>query len=588
MDTKNPKYIKEKTEKQFAFRIKILVICFLIALFVLIGRLVQLQVINAGFLKNKAEKMRTQSHVHIYRGEIRDRNGIVLATDTTLFDIYAHPQYYKKYENEHLPEVAQRLSQYLSIPPDELYKKLSQYNLSTIALAKKVDKKVVEKVRKLKINGLDFSKRNERIYPQGVLASHILGYINSDSEITTGVEKSGGYLLNNVANMPKIKIDGTGEVIYEKNTNVEMVTSPPVGGTITLTIDSKLQHLCEIELEKMILDRNAERGAVVMLKPNTGELLAFAVYPKYDPNNFKNVDPQIIKNWAITDVYPPGSTFKILTVACGLESGAINEASTFNDTGQIQIQGWTITNYDYYKRGAPGNINLYYLLEHSSNVGAAKIALLIEPKRYRDLVRLFGIASKTGIDLPGESSGLMFPLEKWDQITRATVAFGYSMASTPIQMASAVAAIANDGVWVTPHVIKYSNAVESVKIKKRRVLRYDTAKIVTKLLKQSIINSKSVAGKVPGYFVAGKTGTSRKPNPHGAGYLTNSVFTSFAGYFPADKPEVLIMVVVDNPKGAEVWGSTVAGPVFNNIAIETARYLNIKKDKPNEKEIKID
>lgn len=587
MDTKNSSFIKKVQERQFAFRIKILVILFIIALSVLIGRLIQLQIINAESLKNKAEKMRTQSHIHKYRGEIRDRNGIILATDSTLYDIYAHPQYYKKYEKNHLPEVAEKLSIYLQIPADELLKKLSKTHISTIPLAKKVDKELVAKVKKLKINGLDFSKRNERMYPQGVLASHILGYINSDSLISTGVEKSGRYFLNNVLNLPKINIDGTGEIIYDKNTKVEMVTSPPVGETVTLTIDSKLQHLCELELDKMIMERNADRGAVVMLNPKNGEILAFAVYPKYDPNNFKNTDPQIIKNWALTDVYPPGSTFKVLTVACGLESGEINESSTFNDTGHIQIQGWTITNYDYYKKGAPGNINLYYLLEHSSNVGAAKIALLIPPQKYRELIKLFGIGSKTGIDIPGESAGLILPLEKWDQITRATIAFGYSMASTPIQMASAVAAIANDGIWVTPHVIKYPKQIESTKIKKRMVLSPTNAKIMTKLLKQSIINSKAIAGKVPGYYVAGKTGTSRKPNPNGPGYLTNSLFTSFVGYFPADKPEVLIMVVVDNAKGAEVWGNTVAGPVFNNIATETARYLNIKKDKPNEKEIKI-
>lgn len=589
MDTKNnnlkAKESKNKFLNLYNIRMKILKILFLTALFVLIGRLYQLQVMNADYLKQHADKMRKQSYVHTYRGEITDRNGIILASDVTLYDIYAHPQYFKKFEREQPQEVAKKLSQYLNVPVDKLTKDITKYNKSTITLAKKVDKKVVDKIKALKLNGFDFAKRNERRYPQGILASHILGYMNSDANISTGVELAGKNITNNIPDMPNIEIDGVGEVIYNKDTDVEKVTAPPTGDTLKLTIDAKLQHLSETELAKMIKERNADRGAIVMLNPRNGELLAFAVYPEYDPNNFKKVNPNTVKNWAITDVYPPGSTFKIITVTSGLETGAINENSTFNDTGQITIQGWTITNYDYGKRGAPGTINLTSLLVHSSNVGATKVALSMEPKKHRDMLVKFGIGSKTGIDIPGESAGIIRPLKDWDQITRATIGFGYSIASTPMQMAAAIAAIANDGVWITPHVIKYPKEVEAQKIKKRRVISSKTSKLVTKLLKGSIAESNSTAGKIPGYYVAGKTGTSRKPNPNGPGYIPNSVFTSFVGYFPADNPQLLIMVVVDNPKGCEVWGSTVAGPVFNSIASEAARYLNIKKDKPNETKI---
>lgn len=589
MDTKNnninTKESKNKFLALYGLRMKILKVLFLIALFVLIGRLYQLQVMHADYLKRDADKMRKQSYIHTYRGEITDRNGIVLASDVTLYNIYAHPQYYKKFERENINKVAEMLSPCLNKPVEKLVNELSKYNKSTITLAKKVDKKVVDKIKSLKLNGFDFEKINERRYPQGYLASHILGYMNSDADISTGVEYAGKMITDKIADMPNIEIDGVGEVIYNKDTNVEKVTAPPVGETLTLTIDAKLQHLCETELAKMIKERNADRGAVVMMDPRSGELLAFAVYPEYDPNNFKNVDPNVVKNWAITDVYPPGSTFKIITVTSALETGAINEKSTFNDTGQITIQGWTITNYDYGKRGAPGTIDLTYLFVHSSNIGATKVALAMDPKSHRDMLAKFGIGTKTGIDIPGESAGILRPLKDMDQITRATIGFGYGIASTPMQMASAIAAIANDGIWVTPHVIKYSKEIEAKKIKHRRILKSSTSKTVTKLLKESIQESTSVAGKVPGYYIAGKTGTSRKPNPNGPGYIPNSVFTSFVGYFPADKPELLLMVVVDNPKGCEVWGSTVAGPVFNSIATEAARYLNIKKDKPNETKI---
>lgn len=591
MDIKNrtlrANYLKKKFQNLFNNRIKVLKIIILIAIFVLIGRLVQLQVVYAGYLKNRAEKTRTQSYIHSYRGEIVDRNGIVLANDITLYDVYIHPRYYKKPEKDHPEIVAQQLSPFLKQSADEVLKKITQQGIKTIALAKKVDESVADKIKELKINGIDVQKRNERKYPQGLLASHILGYMNTDSGISTGVEYTGKKIVDAYAHMPKIQVNGIGDVIYDKDTDVKMVTAPPVGETLQLTIDAKLQYLCESELTKMIKSRNAERGAVVMMDPNTGELLAFAVYPSYDPNTFKTADPNVVKNWAITDVYPPGSTFKIFTVTSGIETGAINEHTLIHDTGQMQVQGWTITNYDYSKRGAPGDINLRSLLEHSSNIGSAKIALMMEPSKHRDMLEKFGIGSKTGIDLPAESSGIIKPLKEWDPVTRATIGFGYGIATTPIQMASAVSAIANGGTWITPHVIKYSAADAAVKIKKRRILSFETTKIITNILKDSISASKAEAGKVAGYYVAGKTGTSRKPNPKGSGYITGAVFTSFAGYFPADNPRVLIMVVVDNPKGAEVWGSTVAGPVFNAIAAETARYLNIPKDKPNEDKIDV-
>ncbi len=589
VDTNNQEINKKDKKQQFESvykgRIKVLIIIMLIAIVVLVGRLYQLHVSNSEYLKNKADKMRKQSNIHTYRGEIRDRNGIIMASDISMYDIYAHPQYYKKRERENPQEIAKELSPFLGIPVDELTEKLSQFERSTITLARNVDKELVEKVKALNINGLDFARVSVRKYPQGVLASHILGYYNKDAQISAGVEHSGENILHSFSELPTIEIDGTGEIIYNKDSKVELLTTPPAGESLTLTIDSKLQHLSETELIKMIEEREAERGAVVMMNPKNGEILAFAVYPTYDPNEYRTVNPVIVKNWAITDVYPPGSTFKIFTIAAGFESGAITENTLIEDTGKIQIQGWTIANYDYYKKGAPGYIDINFLLEHSSNVASAKVALMIDPKKHRELLSSLGIGSRTGIDIPGESAGILLPIDQWDQVTRATIGFGYGIASTPIQMASAVAAIANDGVWVTPHVIKYPESVAKEKLKSRRVLSVQTANKVKKLLKNSIANSKAIAGKIPNYYVAGKTGTSRKPNPNGAGYIPNCVYTSFVGFFPADDPELLIMVVVDNPKGSEAWGNTVAGPVFNTIASESARYLNIKKDKPEDSKL---
>lgn len=574
---------KDRFDKQYLRRLKFLSVLLLIALFVLIGRLIHLQLLSSEDLKNKALMMRRQSNVHTYRGEITDRNGLVLASDVTMYDIYSHPNYYDEKTPAYINDMAGKLSPYLHLPKATLVSKLSKFNYNTITLARKVDKRVVDNIRKLNIAGLDYAKVSVRRYPQGILASHIIGYVNPDAEVSAGVENTGKKHMDHVVDMPDVEIDGTGSIIYKKDTKADLVTSPPLGEVLRLTIDAKLQHLCETELKKTIDKFHAERGAVVMLNPKNGELYAFAVYPSYDPNNYKKINPAIVKNWAITDVYPPGSTFKILTLASALETGVIDKNSTINDTGQITIQGWTIQNYDYGKHGAPGMIDLEYLLEHSSNIASAKLSLMMKSVEHRNLLIKFGIGSKTGIDIPGESSGIIKPLNEWDKVTRATIGFGYGIASTPIQMAAAVTAIANDGVWITPHLIKYPDNVKNSKIKKRRVLKVETARTVKDLLKESVFKSKSEAGKIPGYYIAGKTGTSRKPNPNGAGYIAGAVFTSFAGFLPAEDPELLIMVVVDNPKGAEIWGSTVAGPLFNSIAAEAARYLNLKKDRPEEK-----
>ena len=614
MDTKeNLSGKKERLNRfniKYQRRMKILVVFFLIGLFVLAGRLVQLQLISADELKTKAEEMRKLkvSSIHTYRGDVTDRNGIILASDVTLFNVYSHPTYYTDWVINNPEKLAEVMSPYLETSVNELTRKLKLKEPFTVSLAKKISRKSVlelkdkiketEKDLKVRIRGLDFEKISERRYPQKTLAAHVLGYIHPEAAIVTGVQHTAIELLSSIDEMPEIEdskthdpkdeftnleITGQGKLIYDKNTNVEGVVKPPKGNTLTLTLDAKLQYLCESELQKMVEKRKAKRGLVIMMNPKNGEILAMAVNPSYDPNNFRDVKTERLKNWAIFDLYPPGSTFKMLTVAMGLETGVINTKSLIKDTGKMKVQGWTITNYDYYSKGAPGMINLDYLLQHSSNIASAKIALMMDPKEHRNLLDKLGIGKKTGIDLPGETKGYLLPIKNWSQSTRATIGYGYGIATTPIQVAAAAAALANDGIWVTPHVIKYDEDELESKVKKKRVLSSKISKQTTTLLKNSITNSHAIAGKIPRYYVAGKTGTSRKlrsDNPS-RGY-SQDIYTSFIGFLPADDPELLIMVVVDSPKGAAAWGNTVAGPVFNSIAIEAARYLNIKPDRPDE------
>ncbi|MEI7473762.1 MAG: penicillin-binding protein 2 [bacterium] len=562
--------------KKYTFSVFVVRALFLLFAGAIIIQLVKLQVFQHHELMDKAQRWRQPLHSFNFRGEIVDRKGIRLAADKTLYDIYAHPSYF-----ENTPKkMAAKLAPLLKVPESVLLEKLAKTDVSTITLAKDIDRDTELQICKLKLKGLDPVKKSERVYPQGNLASHILGYVNFDANLFAGVESTAKDKLQATPKVKPIEYDGRGGVIYDTSTDPATATQPLTGKKITLTIDSEIQHIAETELAKMVTKSHAKRGTVIVMNPKNGEILGFAVLPTYNPNQYNKVSQQVVKNWVLSDVYPPGSTFKILTIACGLESGAINEYEKILDTGKIKIDGWPIQNYDYGKHGAPGIIDLKYLFVHSSNVASLKVALKIPKTTYYNLLKKFGMGHTTGIDLPGESRGIIPPPSEWSRSTQATMGFGYSLASTPIQVAAAVAAIANGGIWTTPHVIKYTPEEATKRIKTRRVISEITAQKLTHILAQSIEASDAKAGKIPNFNVAGKTGTSRKPNPNGPGYIPNSVFTSFVGYFPVKDPQVLMMVVVDDPKGAEVWGSTIAGPIFNSIATEVCRILNLEPDAP--------
>ena len=328
---------------------------------------------------------------------------------------------------------------------------------------------------------------------------------------------------------------------------------------------------------KAIEKFKAHRGAVIVMNPRNGEILAYAVYPYFDPNNFKNATSFQTKNWTLTDVFPPGSTFKAITIASAIELGKSNKYSRINDTGKIKVGWWTIKNYDYNRHPNPGMIDLVYLFEHSSNVGSVLVAQMMSRFEYYNMLKKFGFGEKTGIDLPGESVGLLKSPARWDASDHASMGYGYGSSVTAIQMVSAVSAIANDGVRVTPHVIKYSPEEEAIKIKKVQVMTPEHARVVTELLTESINRGKSPI-KSDSYNIAAKTGTSIKPKENGSGY-TNKLYTSIVGYMPSSDPQVLIYVIVDSAQGGEIWGNTVAAPIFKEISTQISHILNLQPDK---------
>lgn len=564
----------DKRQKSFDRILSWLYILFILFAVALIIHLFFIQVIDIKKYRVKARNQRAGQNFAV-RGDIYDRTGLKLATDKVFYNVFARRADYD--EDESSPEViAKKLAPILKMSKEELLKKLNSPN-QIIAVKKDIDRNTAKEIAKLHLRAISLDKKNTREYPQGTLAAHILGYYNFDADIANGIEYTQKDKLEHVENEVKFQRTQKGKIIYDFMTDPVATATNPKGQDVTLTIDAAIQHICEKELEKMVREKEALRGTVIVMNPKNGEILAYAVYPNYDPNNFRNASPDLIKNWTLTDVFPPGSTFKIVTVASAMELGKINEHSTVLDTGKTTIGKWEIKNYDYNVHPYPGNISLEYLFEHSSNIGSINIAKTMTPKEFYDMLKKFGFGSKTGIDLPGESVGLLPYYGNWDQGIHATMSYGYGTSVTAMQMISAVQALANNGVKVTPHVVKYSPEEEAVKVQRVQVISPETAHSITRLLAASVNNGRSVI-KMDKYNVAAKTGTSRKPKENSSGY-TPYMYTSTIGYLPASDPQVLVYVMVDSAKVGAIWGNTVAGPVFHEVTTQIARILNLKPDK---------
>ena len=571
MRDRQPKKAKEKRLKRFDKLLGWLHVFFAGFAAALIIYLFFVMVIDVGKYRVRARNQRI-GRTFAMRGDIYDRNGIKLATDKVYSDVYAHPANYDSSPEE----LAKTLAPILKMPKDELLAKLKKPG-PVITIKKDIDRTSAKEIAKLHLREISMGKKNTREYPQGTLAAHVLGYYNFDADIANGVEYTAKDKLEHVENAVKLQRTRDGKIIYDFSTDPVATTKNPKGQDITLTIDAAIQHICEKELEKMVTEKQALRGTVIVMNPKNGEILAYAVYPTYDPNNYRKASQAQIKNWTLTDVFPPGSTFKTITVASAMDLGKINPSSRILDTGKTTIGNWEIKNYDYDVHPYPGEISLEYLFEHSSNIGSINVAKTMTPKEFYDCLKKFGFGSRTGIDLPGESVGLLPYWAQWDKGIQATMAYGYGTSVTAMQMISAVSALANNGVRVTPHIIKYSQEEFDSKIHHTQVISPQTAQSITKLLAASVNNGRSVI-KMDKYNVAAKTGTSRKPKENSAGY-TPYTYTSTIGYLPASNPQVLIYVMVDSAKVGAIWGNTVAGPVFKEVATQIARIMNLKPDK---------
>lgn len=544
----------------------------LVGFLVIAGKLYDLQILRGGELSKKAAIQRQENNMLVHRGTITDRHGLPLAVDTTRYDIVVHPDLLKVSKEE----AARRLAEITKEDFNSIFKLISSgYNVVTIA--RHLGREEADELQALNWTGIDINAISFRHYPEGRLAAHLLGYVNMDTQGQGGIEQAQENKLKDIGSITKPQLDGHGKPILIAGNGTSDIT-PPLGRHVELTVDNYIQHLAEKELSAMVRHSHAARGTAIVTDPTTGEILAWANYPSYDPNNYSKY-LSTMKNWSLVDVYEPGSTFKIITVACGLDLGTIKPNSIFQDSGSINIGNRTIHNHE---PGGHGSIDLLHLFIHSSNVAAAQVGLSMTPAQFYGKLKDLGIGNPTGVELLGESAGLLRSPQYWSPIDQAATGFGQgAVALTPLQLVSAVGAVANGGTWIQPHLIrriydpKTGVTERWTDPKKRTVLSPATTDLVCSLLAENIKQGTQIAGKAPGYRVAGKTGTAQKSISGGRGYIPGQTVASFIGFLPAKNPQLLCLVVVDSPQSDGRWGNTIAGPVFNAIATEAARYLGI-------------
>jgi cell division protein FtsI (penicillin-binding protein 3) len=499
------------------------------------------------------------------RGTIYDRGGVQLAIGRQATTVYANPR-----EIDDPQAVALAAGKTLRIAPDKLYPLLADRSRGFVYVARKADPKRAKLLEAQKIGGLGFVPEEQRVYPQGRVAAQVLGYAGTDNRGLAGLELSLDGTLRGRAGRETVVRDPSGRAI-------EVLSSKAAepGRDVYLTLDHTLQSNAEAVLHATVQRWRAKAASAVVLDPRTGGILALAVERSYDANRFPDVSRDLQRNRAVTDTYEPGSTFKVVTVSAALSEGLVNPQSAFTLPYELHVADRII--HDAHPRGTE-RMTVDEIISRSSNIGTITLAQLLGESRLSEWIERFGFGQKTGVDYPGETRGIVPPLDHWSGSTIGTMPIGHGVAVTPVQMAAAYAAVANDGVWLRPHLVDRVGADERPDVPARRILRRRVAHQVMAMMRDVVVEGTGTAAALPGYQVAGKTGTAAKPDPDG-GYSTSRYVASFVGVVPATDPRLVVLVTVDEP-GTAIWGGVVAAPAFAEIARFGLQYLEIPPDAP--------
>jgi cell division protein FtsI/penicillin-binding protein 2 len=549
-------------------RIRFLVVAFACVFVVALGRAAWIQIVEGpGYEAMASRQHRETIEIPAGRGTIYDRTGEPLAIGEQATTVFADPR------NVVAPrKAAVKVGEALGLDPDELYPSLVDRTKRFVFVDRKTDPVKARALQKLGVAGIGFYPEELRTYPQGRVASQLLGFAGTDNRGLDGLERS---LDRALAGKPGYEIvvrDPAGQAI-------DVVTSRKErpGRNVVLTLDHQLQANAEQILASAVARWGAKGATAIVMDPRTGAILAMANAPTFDANKFSSAPPEERRNRAVTDLYEPGSTFKIVTVAAALEDNVVTPETAFTLAPTIKVADRVIR--EAHIRGTE-RMTVRQILAESSNVGTITIAKerLGGPELAAWIDR-FGFGKKTGSELPGESAGMVLPYEDWSGSTIGTVPIGQGIAVTPLQMVSAYAAIGNGGVMPPAHVVSKIGGKKVQHGQGRRIVSRHTADRMTAMFRDVVVEGTGTEAAIPGYTVAGKTGTANKAEN---GRYVQKYVASFVGLVPARKPRLAILVMVDEPHG-QIWGGVVAAPIFRDIARFALQYLEVPPDAPESK-----
>jgi cell division protein FtsI (penicillin-binding protein 3) len=561
--TKNPKPKTQQQPPKLPLLRLLLVWAVMVAACLGLGwRLYQLQILQASELQQKAKQQQTVSvQPYIPRRSIVDSQGNVLATDRLVYTLFVHPKLFS------LPkeEISKKLAEILSDrTPQQL---LEQFNKrdTGILLASNLPEDSAEQIRKLRLDGIELEKRYSRFYPQQEAISEAIGYVDREYKGQAGVESSQRNILKRDFLQYPVRRDGSGTIIPaslpQKNLNFDRLQ-------LQLTLDLRLQRAARSALKQQLAKYNAKRGAVIVMDATDGSLLSLVCEPTYDPNRYQKYNVELFKNWTVADLYEPGSTFKPINIAIALEAGAIQPNTYFYDNGSITVDGWNIFNATKEKNGS---LSLAKVLQTSSNIAMVQMMSRLNRKDYYKSLKNLGLSEKVGIDLPGDAAGHLKSEKEFTAkaIEAATASFGQGFSLTPMKLVQLQAALANGGKLVTPHVVK--GLVDAngqfhwrPTFPNKTVFSPQTSQAVVEMMETVVSKGTGKPAKIPGYRIGGKTGTAQKAGATG-GYIPGAKITSFVAILPVEAPRYVVLVVVDEPKGGNTFGSTVAAPVAKSV-----------------------
>jgi len=554
-------------------RIYFLFFLFIAGFGYIIYNLISIQYVYASKYKEHAQYQHMEEFViNAKRGKILDRNGTELALSLQEKTVYANPMLVIDAGMQ-----AKALSGILEIDYYDLKAKLENKQLGFVYIKRQISSETADFISQLNLPGIFIQNENKRYYPQGDIAASIIGFTGLDNTGLYGVELEQEKLLRGIDGKYRVEKDIYGNIIPgNKNDYIEPVN----GSDIVLTIDSQIQYIAQKNLEDIVKNYNALRAIAVVMNPVNGEIYAMASYPGFDPNNYQDYDPSLYKNYAISYTYEPGSTFKIVNISSAIDKGSIGIDQEFLLPSSIQVGDKYIKEIF---RTYSINYNTSQIIKYSSNVGAVVAALSMGKQHFYDSMKQFGFGSVTGASLPGEEPGFLYQYEKWPSSMIGALAIGQSISVTPLQLVRAACVIANGGYLVKPVITKEIRMANEViknpeQTDSLSIISNQAADAVKDMMLECVVDGTGKRAQLENVKVCGKTGTAQKANQNGIGYTEKRVITSFLGFAPYDNPQIAIIVVVDEPHGSnnEIWGGTVAAPVFKNIMSFSLKRLRIQ------------